>query len=128
MAVLVRTLLTFHFMAASVASDARPEKKVKFSALFAQKTAQIGRDLANSTHTAPLYAYIKFEFCNHTSPGVETHTPSMSLGAFKLQFCTATSPLDTKKHMTRGSRQQANWQTYTGEDCPAKRTNLPVKG
>jgi hypothetical protein len=33
----VRTLLTFHFMATTVAWDARPEKKVKFSALFAQK-------------------------------------------------------------------------------------------
>ena len=39
----VQTLLTFHFMAISVAWDARPEKKVKFSALFAQKTPQIGR-------------------------------------------------------------------------------------
>ena len=33
----VRTLLTFHFMAISVAWDARPEKKVKFSALFPKK-------------------------------------------------------------------------------------------
>ena len=30
----VQTLLTFHFMAISVAWDARPEKKVKFSALL----------------------------------------------------------------------------------------------
>ena len=36
-AILVRTLLTFHFMAISVAWDARPEKKVKFSALFPKK-------------------------------------------------------------------------------------------
>ena len=49
MAILVRTLLTFHFMATSVASDARPEKKVKFSALctkIAYKTPQFGRHLA----------------------------------------------------------------------------------
>jgi hypothetical protein len=32
----VRTLLIIHFMATKVAWDARPEKKVKFSALFAQ--------------------------------------------------------------------------------------------
>ena len=50
MAILVRTLLTFHFMAISVAWDARPEKKVKFSALFPKqlhtKTPQFGRHLA----------------------------------------------------------------------------------
>jgi hypothetical protein len=33
----VRTLVTFHFMAISLASDARPEKKVKFSALLPKK-------------------------------------------------------------------------------------------
>jgi hypothetical protein len=36
----VQTLLTFHFMATTVAWDARPEKKVKFSALFAQNSTQ----------------------------------------------------------------------------------------
>src|SRR6185437_2801905 len=35
----MRTLVTFHFMAISVAWDVRPEKKLKFSALFAQKIA-----------------------------------------------------------------------------------------
>src|SRR6201999_1591201 len=33
-----------------------------------------------------------------------------------------------REHMTRGSRQQLQRQTNTGEDCPAKRTNLQVKG
>ena len=46
-AILVRTLLTFHFMAISVASDARPEKKVKFSALFAQKLHKKHHKLAD---------------------------------------------------------------------------------
>ena len=78
----VRTLLIIHFMATKVASDARPKKKVKFSALFAQKLHKNRIQLKG-------LAYIKLQLCNQSSPGTSGHT--MSFGAFKLQLCSHTS-------------------------------------
>ena len=38
---------------------------------------------------------------------------TMSGRAFKFQFCNQTSPEAEREHITRGSRQQGNWQTNT---------------